>query len=181
MSWMDDLSAALPPPDGMRKVAASADWQVVEERLGTAFPPDYKDFIARWGDGTWEGFIMFYPPETPERGFGLPGEAVAFARAYETLKSRNPDRYALPLAPAVGALLPFARTENGDYCGWIIGDGPPESWSVAVLGHGDGMPETTDMSFAEFLTRLSRDEYRPARFPGDLWDETPGFLPAKRA
>lgn len=40
----------------------SADIDAAEAQLGTRLPSGYRDFIARFGEGTLAGYIRVYPP-----------------------------------------------------------------------------------------------------------------------
>lgn len=178
MDWMEELQAALRPPVQHKIVGASHDWSATERFLGRGVPQDYKRFVDVYGDGSWHSFILFFLPGDEQERYALPQEAILQNGVYEEQKINWPDRYRMPLLPDEGSLMPFARTENGDFIGWIVGPEDPDNWKVGVLAHEEGMVEQFDMSFAEFLTRLTTSEVKPGCFPASLDRARAEFHPA---
>lgn len=178
MDWMAELQIILSPPVQHEIVGTSQSWSATERFLGRAIPQDYKRFMEIYGDGSWHSFVLFFPPGGDDEKYTLPYEAVQQSRVYGEQKTSRPDEYTMPLLPENGSLMPFARTENGDYLGWIVGPDDPDNWKIAILAHEYGRAEQFDMSFAEFLTRLTKGEVKPECFPDSLNRSKAEFLPA---
>lgn len=69
-------------------------------------------------------------------------------------------------------------TDNGDYLGWIVGQGAPDTWPVAIWADEARTAAVIDgMTFGPFLVDLVRGKIRPADFPDDLWDNPWAFEP----
>ena len=154
--------------------AQTAAWSEVEEALGVALPGDFKAFSSRWGAVSVGDFLTLY---TALPGFHpvitWPSAALGQARAYASLHAHGGDFHPLPAFPQTGSLLSFAVTDNGDYVGWIIKEGNPADWPIAVLDEESRQVETFEMGVAPFLLGVIAGEIRPRAFPDDLWDGGP--------
>lgn len=155
MAWDDELAALMPPMPGSVGPPPDASREV----LGLAVPQSYVAFCERWGDG---GSFL---DEITLFGFGdlsnrnsLAYKAQQFLHEYGWLQGSYPDKWALPLLPAPGSLLPFGIDGNGDWFGWRVG-AKGGKWPVAVLLHGDGMPKDTGLDFPGFMLAFARREF----------------------
>ena len=168
MAWDDELRALLPPPAA--GLSAEPDqWGEIEGALGLPIPSDYKTFIRTWGPGVLAGEILFLADREAPGMPDLGRHALAVADAYRHSKENFPDKYAAPLLPDPGSLLSFGRDGNGDQFGWIVGSGPAEEWSAAILVHEDGVPTEFDGPFGAFILALCRKELeRLPAFYSDL-------------
>lgn len=172
-----ELKSIVPPPPRDAEAAQAQNWDMVEMALGTKLPDDFKTFQNIWGEGDIAQFVHLFMPGTAKKPIRYPEAAQAFVNAYATMKTGHPERFPLPLLPAPGSFLPFAITDNGDYLGWILDEGDPNAWHVAVLPDEDGIPEVFAMSFSEFLHGLISGTVKPRHLPGDLASEPILFRP----
>ncbi len=170
MAWIDELTELLPPPAPSQAVE-TIDWSSQEDALGVEVPEDFKVFVATYGakGGALGDFIQILSPVTSKRSVQLARAAVRENDAYATLKAHHPHAFPLQILPEPGSFLPWAVTDNGDYLGWIVGDGPSSDWPVAVLDDESGVPEVFEISFGDFMVGLVKGEITPSAFPGNLY------------
>lgn len=178
MDWTQELQLALPAPTEEKVFPDLLDWSATERFMGRSVPDDYKWFLGQYGRGSWNAFILFFCPGQEDEKYCLPQEAISQDKVYREQKANRPDEYTMPVLPEDGSLMPFARTENGDFIGWIMGPEDPDTWPIGVLAHEESRVERFEMGFAEFMTRISKHEIKPAHFPEDIWEETSKFWPA---
>ena len=157
MEWIAELERLMPPPAAEIRgiVPAEADWRAAEKELGVAVPPDYKAFIATWGgDGKIADHFLFYVPGSKSDYLRLPEATKRAVWSYDEMRKGHPRAFPLPAFPAEGSFFPIGVTDNGDYFGWIIGAGAPETWKVAWLGDEEGEPDVYDLTFGPWLVEL---------------------------
>lgn len=175
MAWVDDLRAVMPPPDAVP--AEAHDWPAVEAAIGLPVPPAYKEFCRVWGSGGLIGQEVFVLGPTFPGGPDLASEARLFQEDYAELQLNSPDKYRLPTQPRPGSMLPFGRDHNGTWYGWIVGTDQPDGWQVAILAHGDGMPEQTGLDFGAFMLALAGGTLRSAALHPDFLARPKAFEP----
>lgn len=174
-----ELITILAPPAAEQRIAVPGDWTEEERLIGLALPKDYRDFLETYGTGTFaRGFVMFAVPE-PASGPGrLSTMTASFTDAYRSLKESWPARYTLPLAPAAGGFMPFARTENGDYLGWIVREGDPEDWTTAIIASDEGRPQVFDVDMPGLMAGLTNGQIVPKAFPDSFSQRERAFRPS---
>lgn len=172
---MDDLTELAPPPVTVQECQS---WAEVERELGVALPADYRAFAERYGSGEFGGFVWTLSPCTSNRNLDLVGTVKAQGRSYATLHDHHPANFPLPPFPAPGSFMPWAVTDNGDYLGWILSEGAPDEWKVAVLDDEEGSPQVFDLSFGPFIAGLVAGHVQPDAFPADMFESLPmPFVP----
>lgn len=135
MNWLDELAkiAPPPPPEDLRGPSATeADWARVEASLGVCIPEDYKAFVALYGDSSIEEEFNHFLPVLPSRYLRLPEATERAIWAYDEMRLSSPRHWPMPKFPAPGSFFPIGVTGNGDYFGWVIGEGKPETWQTSV-------------------------------------------------
>lgn len=180
--WIDELAGVMPPPAAHERGAPATpqDWARAEAGLGHAIPADFRAFVDRWGPGRIGDFLGL---DTPAPGYHpvmtLPGSALSEARAYDKLREHHPASHPWPVFPQPGSFLAFGTTDNGDHLGWIVDEGDPGNWPVAVVDDEYSTREVfEDLRFGPFLLELVTGRLRPRAFPDDLWDSLPlSFTP----
>jgi hypothetical protein len=116
---LSELIAVVPPPDGSGQ--AEVDWEAVEQRLGLPLPQDYKDFIGRYGQGSFDDFLHPYQPVTDNEYLDLAHRQVIDLDALRTLQRDFPE--GIPYRVTDPAeLLPVALTDNGEIVYWHVTD-----------------------------------------------------------
>ncbi|WP_152521383.1 SMI1/KNR4 family protein [Amycolatopsis decaplanina] len=108
------------------------DWGVVERRLGTLLPGDYKEFMARFPSGMFRSVIRFINPTQTKmhlRSFQQDfDQALANVR---TAWEYDYDTY-LPF-PEPGGVIPFASDDTGGVFFRLPWTPDPDRWHVVYL------------------------------------------------
>ncbi len=128
MTALDDLRRTAPPPGD---TPPRADVATAEAELGVRLPGDYLSLVEEWGAGTFDGFLSVFAPGHENPSLDLVHEARGWEWALLE-EARAGERH--PFAPriAVGGLLAWGATANGDPCFWHLRAQNPASWIVAV-------------------------------------------------
>jgi len=158
---IETLMGVIPPPREPGFIF-TGPWEPIEEELGTALPPDYKDLARIYGAGYYMEFFHVKMPRTPNPYACLETEvreicATCFDRA----------ELAYPLWPDRGGLVPFGATDNGDFLFWLP-RGAPEDWGIVVWDRGLQKFEVFDCDITSFIAGLATGEIIPKEFPEDL-------------
>lgn len=169
---IENLIKAVPAPAEPFD-AFDGRWEPIETAVGTALPPDFKDFARVYGDGYFMEFMGIAVPLSSDRG-------VAYARWVGSI-CRNHRGLTEPYAlwPDPGGLFPMGSTDNGDYIFWLP-QGAPASWRVAVWDRGALEGETIevfDHDLTDFLAGLAMGKITPKAFPDDFYPSEPIFQP----
>ncbi|MDH2393427.1 SMI1/KNR4 family protein [Streptomyces sp. HNM0663] len=117
-----------------RPQPAPIDWTLVEGRLGTGLPTDYKRLAE------------YYPSFALSHeylGVGLPSpgselELDGTTEALEIVHDWYEDDMSIGLQPhpAPGGLLPWTSSVEGDLFLWITAGSTPDDWPVTVATRG---------------------------------------------
>jgi hypothetical protein len=104
------------------------DWGVVEERLGTRLPADYKELVEVFGPGAFGGYLQVLCPG-PEPG-NLADSVAALADWADAFPETG-ERYAPHGVYPRGRLLMCATApdDRGDFH-WLTGPGDPDGWTI---------------------------------------------------
>ena len=126
------LSAEDPPLD----VPTPSDWQGLEARFGTVFPPDFKSFVDLMAE------------------FSFPGEIYNVTRSERTNGNDLIETVNDAETPAgwPRQLVPFYGIGNGDYFALNADEG--EKTGVYFRYHEDGRIDRYSESFEEWVKRL---------------------------
>lgn len=167
---IEALIQAVPPP---RAPQATFDgpWEPIEAELGTPLPQDYKDFVRLYGYGNFLEIIGIHVPFSTSPYVRLVPQIPLICDALRGEEDRP-----YPLWPEPGGLIPFGKTDYGDFLCWLP-RGEPEDWSVVVYDRGFGRFETFDCSLTTFLAGLVTGELLPKEFPDNLLPCDEPFLP----
>ncbi|WP_018633711.1 SMI1/KNR4 family protein [Neomegalonema perideroedes] len=178
MNWLDELEKIAPPPAAERRgpVPSPEDWAAAEQALGLRIPGDYKAFVARYGsDGAFAEEFSCYSPVSAYQALSLPRATEGQAWAYSEMQSSSPRRFPMPLFPAPGGFFAIGVSGNGDYFGWIVGAGAPETWRAAWLGDEEGEADVYDMSLTQWLVAFVQGRIRGKA----MWVPPPEDLPMR--
>ncbi len=163
MDWFEELTRVMPPPAEEKRGPKpfAAQWAETEAALGVGIPEDYKRFVEAWGsDGAIGDFFHYYSPASDYSALLLPRATARAVWGYDEMRAGFPKQFPLPKFPAEGSFLPIGVTGNGDYFGWIVGAGAPETWRTAWLGDEEGEPNVYDLSFGPWLLALVKGEIK---------------------
>lgn len=156
-----NLIKVVPPPAAPDE-AYSGPWETIEADLGTALPQDYKDFVRIYGCGDFMEFLGIHVPVSWSPYVRLQSEVRVIC---DTLRHLEDCPY--PLWPEPGGLLPFGKTDFGDYLFWLP-RGPPDAWGVVVWDRGMGEYEAFDCGLTDFLAGVATGDIDPMGFPEDM-------------
>lgn len=165
---LDLLLAIAPPPEG---AGSGVDWPEVERRLGTRLPTDYTLLIASYGEGSFDDFIWVLHPTTINPNLHLDTQ-IRLAGA--ALREVN-DTFA-----ASHELMPWAITDNGDACYWLMSDTDvdPEDWRVAVNESRGPEWDVANLTASGWLGAVLSGRLRLPFFPPDFPTASPRFRQA---
>jgi hypothetical protein len=158
---IEALVAAVPPPAAPFEPYAGL-WETVEAALGTPLPPDYKDFLRLYASGKFMEFLAIHVPRSRSPYLRLVSEAHAITGIF-----RQFEEPPYPVWPEPDGLLPFGKTDFGDYLFWLC-RGPPADWNVVVWDRGFGDYETFECDLTDFLAGLATGVIEPKGFPEEL-------------
>jgi len=105
------------------------DWVEVERKIGKELPSDYKSLIAKYGSGSFGGFLYLLNPFSKLEGYDYFQHVQEILNAYKKLKKTK--NLAHDVYPSPEGLYPFAVTDNGDVLYWKIFSDPKE-WTIIL-------------------------------------------------
>ncbi len=161
---IEHLLKAVPPPPAPFE-AFNGPWKAVEAELGTALPPDYKDFVRLYGYGYFMEFLGVAVPRSLNPNTRLEFCVRRTCEMFNAFSDR--DEFPYPFWPTPGGLVPFGSTDNGDELFWLA-RGAPSKWRVVVWDRGLGRFEVLDCDVTDFLAGLATGKILPQEFPEDL-------------
>ena len=169
------LAKILPPPLEPQETGTADLWPQVETELQLPMPPDYRDFVGRYGTGCIDDFLWVDTPFTRLRGLQLRLRSASQLEAFRVLKeTASPDMVPYPVFPERGGVFPWGGTDNGDVLCWLT-TGPPSDWTVAINESRGPMWEEYDCSMVEFLVKLLSREIRSDLLPEGFPSASPQF------
>ncbi|MDO8379894.1 SMI1/KNR4 family protein [Phenylobacterium sp.] len=158
---IENLIRVVPPPAAPDE-AYLGPWEAIEADLGTPLPQDYKDFVRLYGCGDFMEFLGIHVPVFWSPYVRLQSEVRVICDTLRDIQDRP-----YPLWPEPGGLLPFGKTDFGDYLLWLP-RGPPDAWGVVVWDRGMGEFEAFDCGLTDFLAGLATGDIEPKEFPEDM-------------
>ncbi|MGW7348883.1 SMI1/KNR4 family protein [Streptomyces sp. NPDC054854] len=131
------LEQAVPGLALLRRTApAGIEWAAVEECLPTELPSDFKLLADSYPSLVFGDFLCV--------GFPNPGQETAWSEDSEDLEilaewCADAEMF-IPLHPfpALGGLLPWATSTQGDYFCWNTTGPGPDGWTVTVASRNGG-------------------------------------------
>lgn len=153
-----ELVDLLPPPD--HPVHTRGDWNAIEAASGFRFPPDFKEFIARYGSGIIEPVGMWFC-----NPLWKPVNTASIADLHARATSDHPYVF----WPKDGGLYPWGGSNSNHYFFWKT-QSNAVSLSIVVSLDCCEYKEFTGISFGEFMVAFLRES---------LWDTNPILEPMK--
>ena len=154
MSWVERLVTITA---GTVPLVAAPDWGVVESRLGTALPSDYKLLVETFGcDGLFDEFFHVFSPE----------ELIWHIEVYADDGFVPGGEHPAPF-PAPGGAIPWSDNENEERFFWITEGPDPDRWPVYAL---DSLNEGSrfECTATELLFRQMTDPDLPLTTTSDF-------------
>jgi hypothetical protein len=178
MDSISRLMHILHPPDEPTRPARADEWADLEADLGIAFPSDFKTYLARYGSGEINAFLLVSSPafgNSLTRLQQIIGTRLEIRRAIRDSDWHVPP---YPVFPEEGGVLPWGITRNGDTCFWVTDPAAsPNDWPVVVvesksqewLDHGGPM--------TAFLADLLDGTIQVPFFPQGYFGSGGSFVP----
>jgi hypothetical protein len=161
-----------PPPAAPVETGSPKQWNLIQKRLGIILPTDYKNFIDRYGTGTFNNFIIPYNPFAKNESVNLiQALDVHHHASHRTQRLGDVPWsavYPYQLFPAPDGLLSWGTTANfGDAFFWQV-SGPPETWVTVFYNLRDGEYEVWKDPATAFLAKLFLREIESVLLPEDF-------------
>jgi hypothetical protein len=138
---IERLIALVPPPARPFEVGSVEEWRMVEQKLGTPLPSDFRSFVLTYGSGLFAQFYRVYNPFAASEFTALAPSVERVCAAVRETKRDWPDSVPYRVYPDSPGLLPWGNDENGNDYYWLT-EGPPDSWLVlSDEGRGEGFRE----------------------------------------
>ncbi len=136
------------------------DWSAAEKIYETAFPADYRAFVAAFGSGTIEEMVVVFTPVVSSEELRMVkvsrlSEAALADQGGNEWARADRGRYRLE------DLLIWGGTAAADTLCWITTDQNPDRWPVAVYSRMNHEWSVYPCGMAEFLLKLVRNEWQP--------------------
>jgi hypothetical protein len=125
-----------------------SQWLIIEEKLKTQLPADFKNFIGTYGTGLIGDFVLIFNPFSDDKPTNF-FYYMDFILGLENNRRAAP----LPLFPAPDGLLPFGKTIDGDSLFWTT-KGKPDNWTIVVKEVRSKHYEPYTMNMTTFLVKL---------------------------
>lgn len=168
------LERVLTPPMHPAEVPGEADWETTEADL-CRLPPDYRDFVTRYGTGSIDSFIWIFSPSSRNVNLRLDRQVAVQLDALQVINASGLEPR-LPVFPEESGFLPFGLTENGDLLLWET-CGAPERWTVGVLPARDRSVGRYRLGMTDFLAGVLEGSLQCEVFPEDFPGPMPQFVP----
>ncbi|MCF2525745.1 SMI1/KNR4 family protein [Yinghuangia soli] len=146
--------AALMPPPSAPDLAKDAEWRSAEEHFGSVLPPDYREFLACYGEGIIDEYLMILGPRFRNGVSGIVRSNRDVLSALASVVPGSRAGFPVALESKVGGVVLWGCTEDGDYCFWrCLGD-DPQGWTTVVYSRHFDDWEEYPCGFSEFLLLL---------------------------
>lgn len=172
---INDLIDLVPPPDA--PVAASGDWNRVEDELGIRLPDDYKAIISTYGVGDFCNAICIASPFVrPISAFKFWTDWVDF---YNDLASYGND-VPYELFPKTPGLLPCGNYCDSDNINWLTAPAL-EDWRLIYYSRSAGFIDIGETTLVDFvISVIEGNSILPKRIIPSLPKEHRYFTPMTR-
>jgi hypothetical protein len=159
----DHLVRLLPPPAGE---VARPPWETARSTVGFDFPPDYREFVDRYGAGTITAgrgsleFSVSAPCEVPWREGELAGfeaavsQQIQFVRplfAFEGADEAYWGGTVYPMYPDPGGLWAWGGDLEGNKYFWQTADPDPSRWPIVMWARGPATTHRFEQGMVAFL------------------------------
>ncbi|MFJ8770512.1 SMI1/KNR4 family protein [Streptomyces clavifer] len=162
----------MPPP---AKSDTSLDWDRMSKTWGKDFPPDYRQFIERYGPGAIQNYLVIELPEykdaQPASPYGGMLLETKNAEAAWNREDKSPE-----LDGADPELITWGVDASSDLLCWDTSADDPRTWPVLVRNRDDDLWHRYDCGMVEFLARTLLGDFTECPL-GDLslWAKQSAF------
>ena len=138
----------------------SKDWPTIEERLGSPLPPDYKELVATFGGGRFDGHLWLLEPDCGKELYDLVFDNQGRMEDLEDFWDMGEEKPA-ELEEEGSRLISWGGTDNGDVLYWLVRPGTrPDAWTVMVNESRGPRWEHFDLTCTDFLASVLSGEVR---------------------
>lgn len=141
-------------------------------------PEEYKEIVATYGTGSFDGFLWILTPFSRNKHLNLLDRLPVAREAYASMLPLPTEYQRFPFFPQPGGLLPFGVSDNGDTLYWQTGAGG-QQWPIVVGAARDPAYEIFDEPLGAFLGNILSGRQIVKLFPSDFPSKKPGFSPFK--
>jgi hypothetical protein len=148
------------------------DWPALEDRLGTAFPADYKTFYETLGPGVLCDLNILGPESSG------PFSMTQMLDGLRALIAKAGMSMIVTAFPEPRGVLPWGYAPDGRIYCWRVAGTDPESWCVALVSPNFTVVDHLDLSFSSFLVKYSgvRDQTGLSEYDFEKWVGGPAFV-----
>ncbi|WP_457031055.1 hypothetical protein [Kitasatospora sp. P5_F3] len=141
------LATLLQPPS--KPAGSPADWGQVATRWGVTFPGDHRDFLAVYGAGTIDDYLVVATVLDPASDLKecAVSELTSVARSLQ----QEDGEWPYLVRPDEGGLICWGMTVDAAVLYWDTAD--PDQWPVVVRNR-EGDFARFDFGMAEFVVRM---------------------------
>lgn len=170
----DELLATFPSDQPPAAVPAPV-WRDVASQLGEMLPSDYVELVESYGPGSFDDFLWVFQPESSRQAIDLVSQARTQLQALRDLQAGG-EPIPYNVAEGESELLPWAVTDSGDTCYWVMRPGKsPDDWTVVVNESRGPTWEEFSGGVSEFLLAVLTGRHRSSVFPEDFPSPDPHF------
>lgn len=164
---LSELTKVVPPPAKPKKVPKAPRWDLIEKKLGTKLPSDYRAYCEHYGQGLFGNFAFVYTPFTGDDSALVP-EALGTAAILRDLKESEGDQQVpYDIYPDSPGLLLWGGDQNGNRYYWLT-KGARNKWPVVVLESRGPRSQQFDMPMTTFLAKALAKAIRVKVWPKDF-------------
>lgn len=166
------LAKFVPPPHHPIETGSPKQWAIVQERLGTPLPPDYKTFIDTYGTGNFNDLILPYTPFSARDDLNLFQVLDAHHQANRLVRAKTSQPWSavepFELFPIDNGLLPWGVTAHIKKTFFWKVNGPPQTWITIFYDLQTGEYEVWKMPFLSFLVKLISGKIETVLLPDNF-------------
>ncbi len=148
-----ELAGVVAPPARPKETGDLRTWRAIEQELGTALPPDYRDFAMTYGSGTFcdpgRLCVSIMNPFSPDYKKHFFSERQTLLL---TQGSSRAEDWAYDAFPESPGLFPLGSDDNGCTLLWLT-EGQPDGWPIVLQPSRSTYLERVDLSMTTFLAR----------------------------
>jgi len=165
---IENLIKIMTPPKNPMATGSKSDWAVIENKIGTILPDDYKEYISTYGTGYIGQFLWVLNPFYEKGSTNLMETIEHFNWSYKISKEKFPEDYPREIFPKDDSLLVLGLTDNGDYLFWVYDKSKnPNGWKVGIFDSDYNEEYIYNMNMSTFLEKLVKNEIQTKAFPDD--------------
>ncbi|SHO58980.1 hypothetical protein VQ7734_04755 [Vibrio quintilis] len=151
------------------------DWDEIEKAIQFELPEDYKQFIAVYGLGWIDDFMLVLAPGVDSNCYDLLEGGKSHLLEYIGRRLSHPDFYLHNALENGDGIYPWGITDNVDTLYWQVVDGKVESILIYNKGPAGEFFESK-LAFSDFLYAILSKEVVTDHLPEDFPSEEISFV-----